>query len=174
MSRFYHNRYYTIDMKIYVCSKSEVALITGRVGATHVLSLLDPGDRPVLHLSTPLQNWLLINFDDTRNEFSANAPTEDDVIKFMEWAKKLPNDAILLVHCFAGVSRSTAAAMAILVQYYGKDKIDECIKMVHDVRPQACPNPIITQIADTYLGCNGEFHQKAQGSSPFSELLKLV
>lgn len=148
--------------------------MTGRVNATHVLSLLDPGKRPILHDDTPLQNWLLIHFEDVHNMYAYYAPKEEHIIQFLEWAKKLPDDAILLVHCEAGVSRSTAAAMAILVQYHGIDKIDECIQAIHDVRPQCCPNPIITELADRILGCNGEFHSKAQKSAKFTELFKLV
>lgn len=161
-------------MKIFICSKSEVAKVTEKVNATHVISLLDPGEsRPILHHSTSLQNWLLVNFSDVHEIFNHNAPTEEDIEKVLKWAKKLPDDVILLVHCYAGVSRSTAMAMAILVQYYGNDKIDECIKMIHEVRPQSCPNPLVTEFADKYLGCDGEFHKKAQDSSPFTELFKL-
>jgi len=150
-------------MKIFICSKSEVTAMTSWVGATHVLSLLDPGSRPILHPGTPLQNWLLVHFDDNKHEWQTNSPTEEQVSKILEWGKTLPDDAILLAHCLAGVSRSTAASLALLVQYHGLDKIDECLKMLIDIRPQACPNPIIIRFADKLLGCDGKLIEAVEG-----------
>ena len=59
-------------------------------------------------------------------------------------------------------SRSSAAALALIVQYHGVDKIDEGIQLLLEVRPFACPNPLITLFADEQLGCNGELHEKAE------------
>ena len=127
-----------------------------------MLSLLDPGKRPFLHPKTDRNNWLLLHFEDNLIESETNSPTVEHVKKILEWGKSLPEDAVVLVHCEAGVSRSTAAALAILVQYYGNDKIEECIKLLLDVRPIACPNPLITKWADEQLGCNGELHEAAE------------
>jgi len=149
-------------MKIFVCQRSSVARKTSQIGATHVLSLLDPGKRPFLHPNTNRKNWLLMNFEDNLTEKEPNSPTRDHVARILEWGRALPNDAIVLVHCEAGVSRSTAAALALLVQHYGRDKIDHCVQLLLDVRPHACPNPLITLFADEQLECDGELHAAAE------------
>jgi predicted protein tyrosine phosphatase len=149
-------------MKVFVCNRSAVSRRTSQLGATHVLSLLDPGKKPFLHPNTDRQNWLLLHFEDNLEENEPNSPTREHVKQILEWGKHLPDDAVVLVHCEAGVSRSTAAALALLVQNQGTDKIDECIAHLLEVRPQACPNPLITKWADEFLGCNGQLHEKAE------------
>jgi predicted protein tyrosine phosphatase len=150
-------------MKIFVCQRSAVSQKTRQVGATHVLSLLDPGSkRPFLHPHTDPNNWRLFHFEDVLEEHETNSPTREHVAEILQWGRALPNDAVVLVHCEAGVSRSTAAALALLVQHHGIDKIDECIQLLLDVRPFSCPNPLITRFADEQLGCNGELHKKAE------------
>lgn len=149
-------------MKVFVCSRNQVSRKTSKLGITHVLSLLDPGKKPYLHPSTPNKNWLLLHFEDNLEAHQPNSPTKDHVKLILDWAKKLPNDAILLVHCEAGVSRSTAAAFAILVQHHGVDNIEDCASMLLDVRPEACPNPLITLWADEILECGGKLHAVAE------------
>lgn len=145
-------------MKIFVCSRGAVSKFTSRVKATHVLSILDPGRRPFLHPKTPKKNWLLVHFEDNLYFEEPHGPTIEHVSQILEWGKSLPDDAILLVHCEAGVSRSTAAALALLVQHHGIEKLQECVAALVDVRPEASPNKLVTKLADDLLGCNGELH----------------
>ena len=149
-------------MKVFVCSLSNVSKATSKHGCTHVLSLLDPGKRPFLHPKTDRNNWLLLHFEDNLDENDPNSPTRSHVTQILEWGRSLPGDAVVLVHCEAGVSRSTAAALAILVQHHGNDHINECINLLVDMRPVACPNPLITKWADEQLGCNGALHAAAE------------
>lgn len=149
-------------MKVYVSSRSKVSKITSKVGATHVLSLLDPGKRPWLHPSTPHKNWKLLIFEDVVDPEYDRAPKKEHVEQFLAWAKALPDDAVLLVHCEAGVSRSTAAALAILVQYHGIENIDKCVDLLFGVRPESAPNPLIAEYADDLLNCRGKLIKAAE------------
>lgn len=132
------------------------------MGATHILSLLDPGKQPFLHPKTDRKNWLLMHFEDNLGEHEPNSPTRDHVTRMLDWGRLLPADAIVIVHCEAGVSRSTAAALALLVQHHGNDKIEECIQLLLEVRPESSPNSLITQWADDQLGCNGKLFEAAE------------
>ena len=116
-------------MKVFVSSRSQVAKTTSKTGATHVLSLLDPGKRPFLHPKTPLSNWRLWLFEDVVDPKYDRAPKREQIEEILAWAATLPDDAILLVHCEAGISRSTAMALAILVQHHGIDQIDRCVDL---------------------------------------------
>jgi predicted protein tyrosine phosphatase len=149
-------------MKVHICSRTQVSRMTSRTGATHVLSLLDPGKRPHLHPRMSISNWLLIPCEDQIDAASVSPPTREQVQRFLDWSKALPEDSVLLVHCEAGISRSTAAALAIMVQDQGVDKIDACIAELLEIRPNACPNPLITQYADDILGCGGALHAAAE------------
>lgn len=145
----------------YVTNRTQVSKISSRVNATHVLSLLDPGIRPYLHPKTDRNNWLLIICCDLLNEGPINAPTEEHVKKILNWGEKLPDDAVVVVHCEAGISRSTAATLALLVQTHGNHKISECVDLLVAVRPTAIPNPIIIKYADKLLGCEGKLIEAA-------------
>lgn len=133
-------------------------------GATHVVTLLHSRERNTLFLpkSFDRANWLFLDMDDVINEDAHSAPQRDQVERLLDWVKKVPNDAHLVVHCYAGISRSTAAALAIKVQELGVDKIDEAVNWLLEVRPQACPNPVISKHADDLLGANGELHAAAE------------
>ena len=62
----------------------------------------------------------------------------------------------LLIHCHAGVSRSTALAYAVLIDQHGAVG-DEArmLERLLALRPQACPNRLVIRYADQLLGCAG-------------------
>jgi predicted protein tyrosine phosphatase len=133
-------------------------------GATHVVSLLHSKERNQLFMpkSFKRENWLFLEMDDVIHESADCAPKKEQVERLLDWAKRLPDDAHLVVHCYAGISRSTAAALAIKVQELGVDKVGEAINWLLEIRPQACPNPVITKFADELLNAKGELHAAAE------------
>ena len=133
-------------------------------GATHVISLLHSRERNMLFLpkSFKRENWLFLDMDDVISEQADAAPQKEQVERLLSWTKKLPSDAHLVIHCHAGVSRSTAAALAVKVQELGVDRLREAVDWLLEARPQACPNPVITKFADELLGAKGELHAAAE------------
>ena len=133
-------------------------------GATHVVTLLHNSERNQLFLpkSFDRSKWLFLEMDDVIHESAHAAPKKEQVERLLEWVKKLPSDAHLVIHCYAGISRSTAAALAVKVQELGVDKVSEAIDWLLAERPQACPNPVITKFADELLGADGKLHEAAE------------
>ena len=124
--------------------------------ATHLISLLDPGEHVPFNEYLPEhKNRLLISCRDVIFPGTRAAPTEEQVREILEFGKELDEGASLVIHCLAGISRSTAAALALLVQEHGVDKIKECVDMLLDIRPQCYPNPIMIRYADKLLGADG-------------------
>lgn len=148
-------------MKVIACQKNAVHKEAKRHGATHWLCILDPSDRPPF-ISPRLQqlNKLHLRFEDVLEETDPLAPTRDDVAKILEWGETIPDDATVIVNCMAGVSRSTAAALALMVQKDGD--IEGAGEQLIEQRPEACPNPLITQFADEHLGLGGKLHEKGE------------
>ena len=94
-------------------------------------------------------------FDDiTTPEKNRRLVTKVDVQEILNFAKSAPLP--ILVHCRAGISRSTAIAYAILCQMFGPGMEDECMKRLAEIRPQAFPNELIVTIADKVLKRRGE------------------
>jgi predicted protein tyrosine phosphatase len=121
-------------------------------GATRMVSLLDEkmrgkvadrADRLVLHFS-----------DVNMPNASRTPPMKIHVERVLEFTKDLTDADKLIVHCHAGVSRSTAMMIAILCQHGVEPK--QAIQQVQAVRPQLWPNTLVTLYADEVLGLGGE------------------
>ena len=74
----------------------------------------------------------------------------------------MANEAHLLVHCHAGVSRSTAAAILVMAQTCPDRPADEVLREVVRLRPRAWPNLRILEFGDEILGRHGEIVEAAR------------
>lgn len=129
-------------------------------GVTHVLSILDPEWPDPLDFAgfTPHRR-LALRFHDIIEPLPDRlAPSRDDVIRLLAFGGELRETAggHLLVHCHAGVSRSTAAAALILAQAEPDRPAREALDAVAQLRPRAWPNLRLLELGDALLGRDGE------------------
>jgi predicted protein tyrosine phosphatase len=90
---------------------------------------------------------------DVVTEFGA---TEHDVHQIITLAHDLRTaTGRVLIHCEAGISRSSAAALIMYACWLGPGREDEAMKRVLAQRPMAIPNPRMVGIADRLLDRNG-------------------
>lgn len=159
-------------MDIFVTSKNKVHDTVKATGAKHVLSLLDVGDSLFITPRLADCNRLLINCEDVLEATDHGAPTKEQIERFLAWAKEIPDDDTVVVHCFAGISRSTAAAITILTDRLGDFK--PAIQRIKSVRPNLCPNPVITKFADEIFGFDGEMFKACEEVANFRLLTFLA
>ena len=81
-------------------------------------------------------------------------PGEPDVARLIEVADLWDGAGSLVVHCFAGVSRSTAAALVILARRNPRRE-DELARLLRARAPHAQPNRRMVAIADRLLEADG-------------------
>lgn len=145
-------------MEIFVSSIDHVHNTILSKGITHVLTLLTLDQRENIRIPSSFdkKNWLFLEMEDTADYFHYDAPKKDQVDHLLNWGRRLPSDAKLLVHCFGGISRSTAAALALKIQCIGIGSINESVNWLLNHRPIARPNIIITKYADELLNANGK------------------
>jgi predicted protein tyrosine phosphatase len=94
-------------------------------------------------------------FADTGNAANALAPREEHMRRLLAIYATTRPESTLLFHCFAGVSRSSAAAF-IWLAHHGMS-YDEAFKLVVAVRgPFVSPNQLMVGLADKVMGRNGE------------------
>ncbi len=132
------------------------------VGVSHVLSILDP-EWPVPEVFGQFgeHEKLELRFHDiiepTRDMV---LPTEDHVVQLLTFGRDLLAEpspsAHLLVHCHAGVSRSTASMALILAQALPERPAREILREIVRIRPQAWPNLRLLEMGDTLLSRQGE------------------
>jgi predicted protein tyrosine phosphatase len=111
-------------MKIYISSLREVIKNLDYIKKNNI-NLISIRDTNAEEAYKPiddanLKNILVVNFDDILVPFpdrDEKAPEESDIVRILEWAKQKmqENNNDFIVHCTAGISRSSA--VAILVQY---------------------------------------------------------
>ena len=102
------------------------------------------------------RQWL---FDDTDNPADLAAPTGADIRGILSFVEDLTLDDEILVHCEAGISRSPAIAILILIQL--GMTIDEAIRELFRIRPNAWPNLLILTLGDEILGLDEKLAHRA-------------
>lgn len=122
-----------------------------------VITIEDPGTRDTLRFNkTPHPEHIVLKFHDI--DFRSGDfrhPEEDQVDHILAFGRRHIKGS-LLIHCQAGISRSTAAALAILADRYGKGREPNALHDLLRLRPQALPNFMVVELADKLLDRNGE------------------
>ena len=135
-------------------------------GITHVLSILDPGwPEPEALSGFSINRRLRLRFHDViESQPGWIAPERWDVELLLAFSRDLAvsEEAHLLVHCHAGVSRSTAAATLVMAQARPDRPADEVLREVVRLRPRAWPNLRIHEFGDEILGRRGEIIEAAR------------
>jgi len=133
---------------------------------THVLSILDPGWPEPESLSRfDINRRLRLRFHDViESQPGWIAPERWDVELLLAFSRDLAmsEEAHLLVHCHAGVSRSTAAATLVMAQTCPDRPAEEVLREVARLRPRAWPNLRILEFGDDILGRHGEIVEAAR------------
>ncbi len=130
-------------------------------GVSHVLSILDPGwPVPPAFGAFGEHERLELRFNDVIEDLPGTEPPRPEhVAALLAFGRDLqaepPPGAHLLVHCHAGVSRSTASMALILAQALPERPAPEIIQELLRIRPQAWPNLRILDIGDAMLGRGG-------------------
>jgi predicted protein tyrosine phosphatase len=130
-------------------------------GASHVLSILDPATPvPEAFGSFGEHEKLELRFDDIIDDTPGLiAPQPMDVERILAFGRDLlaepPLTAHLLVHCHAGISRSTASMALIIAEALPDAPAAVIMERLHSIREKAWPNLRIIEFGDALLGRNG-------------------
>ncbi len=143
-----------------VCGLDEIEEHGSRA-VTHVLSILDPGwPDPAFGRYPPVSRTVLRFHDAVEPGPGVILPGEADAEAVLAFGRAVAADpggpqAHLLVHCHMGISRSTAAMVAILAQAAPDGDEDGVVARVEAIRPQAWPNLRLIELCDAALGRAG-------------------
>ncbi len=141
-------------MAILVSSLSRVPHIAKTRRPNRIVSLLDPdstfprGHGVADHLTLPMHD---IN-DDHPGWRAPAAHQIENLIAFVEaWDQSAP----ILIHCYAGISRSTATAFVTACVHNPRADEAEIAWALRKASPTAWPNTRIIALADAQLGRQG-------------------
>ena len=97
-----------------------------------------------------------MHLHDIREELLGHvAPSQTHVSGVIDFLNDWRSDDPLLIHCWAGVSRSTAAAFVTACALNEGRAEDEIAATIRAASPTATPNPRFVAIADERLGRSG-------------------
>ena len=140
-----------------ICGLDELDGHSAR-GVTHVLSILDPGwPEPEAFLAFDPHFRATFHFHDAiEPDPGIVLPEKADVAGILAFGREVGDDVRhLLIHCHAGISRSTAAMLMILAQALPHEEENAVVGRLLHIRPQAWPNSRMVGFADDLLSRDG-------------------
>jgi predicted protein tyrosine phosphatase len=143
-------------MKLIVAPLHEVAGLVAAHQPSHLISLASPGhvDAPLAHAPP---NRLDLRFNDIAAPREGLTPPSDaDIAALLAFAEGWDGTRPMLIHCWAGVSRSTAAAYVVACARSEGGRELAWAERLRAVAPTATPNPLIVALADHLLNRDGD------------------
>ncbi|AWK87635.1 tyrosine phosphatase family protein [Azospirillum thermophilum] len=153
-----------LPFRLTVCGIEELTGFCG-TGVSHVLSILDPDHpEPTAFGAYGEHERLELRFHDIIDPTPGQVtPEKEDVERILAFGRDLMAEpeacAHLLVHCHAGISRSTAALTMILAQARPDRPAADAMEAVVAIRHKAWPNLRMIEFADQMLGRGGDLVQ---------------
>jgi predicted protein tyrosine phosphatase len=127
-------------------------------GVSHVLSIIDTQEpRPAALDDFQAIDHELIRFDDVVAEYPGfEACTPGHIAKVLDFGERVQTapGSHVLIHCHAGVSRSTAAA-AILMSQHAPGQEEKAFLRLLELRKHGWPNTRMVEFADQMLERDG-------------------
>ncbi|MGO8845543.1 MAG: tyrosine phosphatase family protein [Methylocella sp.] len=142
--------------RIHVCPLSKVPETVRATGARSLVTLLDKGTPVNRPSGIAAERHLVVVLSDIVVEVDGHTlPSESHVENLLTFVRQWDQSAPLLIHCWAGVSRSTAAAFITACALRPHRDEAEIAQAVRTKSPTATPNSRLVTIADAMLGRNG-------------------
>ncbi len=142
---------------LHVCSLARLAVTAEACGAGSLMTLLSPGGVVAARPSTiPADRHLVVGVSDIvalREGFTI--PEERHVAEMLAFFTRWDRQAPLLIHCYAGVSRSTAAAFIGACALSPTRSEMEIATALRAASPTATPNARMIGLADQLLEREG-------------------
>jgi predicted protein tyrosine phosphatase len=143
-------------LTLIVCGLSEVERLIAERRPSHLVTLLDPASMIETPAGLAAQRHLRVGVNDIAEPMEGLVlPGERVVTDLIAFARDWDESAPMLIHCWAGISRSTAAAFTIACERSAPGKEADIARALREAAPHAYPNRRIVALADDLLGRRG-------------------
>ena len=142
--------------QIHVCPLSKIPDTVRSTGARTMVTLINRGTEVVRPPEIPEARHLFVAMSDiVLAEDGQILPAETHVETMLAFVRRWDRVDPLLIHCYAGVSRSTAAAFITACALNASRPEREIAQEIRTRSPTATPNALMVEIADRVLGREG-------------------
>jgi predicted protein tyrosine phosphatase len=159
-------------MRLMVCSLRRLEAEVQAHNPSHLISLLSPAEMIPEHPRLKGRH-LRIEVNDIAEPIAGlTAPSVAMVTKILDFGAKWTGETPLLIHFWAGVSRSSATAY-ILACAHNPDIPESTIaQAMRAVSKGASPNPLLVRLADERLGRAGRMSAAIEALPPAALVLE--
>lgn len=142
--------------RLHVCSLARLDETVAATGADHVLTVISAGADVARPAGIAAQRHLFLAVSDivSAHEGSILA-NEGHIAQALDFVRGWDRRRAMVIHCYAGVSRSTATAFIAACAL--RPDFDEA-RLARTIRlrsPTATPNPLFVALGDRLLGRGG-------------------
>jgi predicted protein tyrosine phosphatase len=154
---------------IHVCSLADLHPTVKATGASHVLTVMANIDQVQRPPSIAEANHLRISMDDITEQMDGFvAPNDAHIEQVLDFVRGWDRSAPLVVHCYAGISRSTASAFAAACMLNPHRDEVSIARQIRAASPIAAPNRLIVALADKALVREGRMLRALDEMGPGS------
>jgi len=121
----------------------------------HLLTLLNEPFVPTPQGIHPDRHLRICVHDIAEPLEGSIAPESSHIAELISFGRSWDRTAPLLVHCWAGISRSTAAAFIVLCELHGAGHEERIARALRFHAPHAQPNRLMVRHADLLLDRQG-------------------
>ncbi|MEA2953864.1 MAG: hypothetical protein QOJ96_3384 [Alphaproteobacteria bacterium] len=152
---------------IHVCSLARLHDTVENTGARHVITLLKEISAVRRPAAVAAENHLHIDVDDISGPIDGYThPCEEHVTRLLRFVKGWDRAAPIVIHCYAGISRSTASAYAAACALNPAREEMAIAWELRRASRTATPNRLIVSLADRILGRDGRMVKAIETIGP--------
>jgi predicted protein tyrosine phosphatase len=151
---------------LYVCSLAEVARHAEALRPAHMVSLLGEEAFPQTPPGIAVEQHLRLRVHDIAEPAEGYiAPAEEHVRELITFGQAWDRASPVIVHCFAGISRSTAAALTLMA-LHNPGQEAAAARLLRERARHAQPNRRMIALADRLLGARGRLVEAVAAIGP--------
>lgn len=140
---------------IYVSSLFEMPAYARSLRPGYLVSIIQPEFQPQTPPEIEVAKHHRVAVHDISQAVFGSIHVQDEHIQdLIRFLRAWPVQESLLVHCYAGISRSTAVALIALTIKHKGTELDAALAL-RAAAPHASPNRLIIFLADRLLGLDG-------------------
>lgn len=141
---------------LHVCPLSRLPETVDATGARHVVTLINVGTPVVRPPAIAEADHLFVGVSDITDALDGHVlPDEAHVRRLLDFMRAWNQTQPLVIHCYAGISRSTAAAFIATCALRPDRDEAEIARELRLASPSATPNRRLVAVADAMLGRDG-------------------
>jgi predicted protein tyrosine phosphatase len=152
---------------IHVCSLARLHATVDETKAMHIVTLLRRTDVVTRPGHIAAENHLVLSVDDIPVHTDGMiVPAQEHVERLIEFVNRWDRAAPMVVHCYAGISRSTAAAFTAACALNPQRDEMQIAQAMRDASRTVAPNKAIVSIADRLLKRDGRMVRAVEALGP--------